>query len=269
MLTPVPDSSLFADSSDPYRVRVEAFEGPLDLLLHLIRKNELDIYDIPIAEVTRQYMQYLAMMKELNLDVAGEFLVMATTLLQIKSRLLLPFHPEEEEEEGGQDPRLELVQRLVDYERYRRAAEELQERPLVGRDVFLHPPLPEQQEPHPDILVATDLGIFDLVAAFERILASLPTDMVHEVHGDSYRVSDRMTDILDLLQQHGLLTLQELCGGMISRDYLVATFLAILELCRMRMVRIGQDRLHGSIRLTPAVAADDSADDSPCGEGMI
>ena len=130
--------SLFADASQiAYQVRTEGFEGPLDLLLHLIKKNELDLYNIPIAEITRQYLEYLDVMRELNLDVAGEFLVMASTLVHIKSKMLLPVPAtEESEEEGGEDPRAELVRRLLEYQKYREAAQDLAGRQLLDRDLF-------------------------------------------------------------------------------------------------------------------------------------
>ena len=125
-----------AGQLDLYRIELDSFQGPLDLLLHLIKKNELDIYDIPIAEITRQYVNYLEVMSELNLDVASEFLVMASTLIHLKSRMLLPVDEEEEEEEEGEDPREELIRRLLEYQKYKKAAEELGSRPALGRDVF-------------------------------------------------------------------------------------------------------------------------------------
>jgi segregation and condensation protein A len=261
-------SHLFSEeaSAHAYQVRVEAFEGPLDLLLHLIRKNQVDIYDIPIADITGQYLQHLALMKELNLDVAGDFLVMASTLLQIKSRLLLPAYGDEEvggEEE--EDPRLELVRKLLEYERYRDAATFLDARMVLGRDVFTSsvaagqlPPADEEGES------MEGMDIFALVDAFQQVLSTLPADVAHEVRGDIYRVADRMAHILSLLQERGELTVQELCDGMVARDYVVATFLAVLELCKMRLLRIGQQRLYGTIRIVAAVASD--ADQPAAGE---
>jgi segregation and condensation protein A len=238
-------------------VRLEAFEGPLDLLLHLIRKNQVDIYDIPIVDITRQYLQHLALMKELNLDVAGDFLVMATTLLQIKSRLLLPTHVDEESgDEDGEDPRLELVRKLLEYERYRDAATLLEGHLMLGRDVFTSPVAASQLPPaneEEERLEPQD--VFFLVEAFQKVLGSLPANVAHEVRGDIFRVADRMADILTLLQEQGELTVQELCDGMVSRDYVVATFLAVLELCKMRLLRVTQHRMHGTIRIVPAVAA--------------
>lgn len=248
-------------SAHSYQVRVEVFEGPLELLLHLIRKNRLDIYDIPIADITRQYLEHLALMKELNLDVAGDFLVMASTLLQIKSRLLLPVHDEDESDEEEEDPRQELVRKLLEYERFREAAGQLDQRPVLGRDLFLSstaasqlPPLDEEDG------APEQMDIFVLVTAFQQLLESLPEDVAHEVQGDTFRVADRISDILVLLQERGSLTVQDLCEGMVSRDYVIATFLAVLELCKMHLLRIAQLSLHGTITIVPAVQLEELND---------
>jgi segregation and condensation protein A len=259
--TPPEQSAPFLFSSEvsthSYQVRVEAFEGPLDLLLHLIRKNQVDIYDIPITDITGQYLQHLALMKELNLDVAGDFLVMASTLLQIKSRLLLPSYVDDEggaEEE--EDPRLELVRKLLEYERYRDAASLLDSRLVLGRDIFTSSVAAAQLPPADAEAGALEaMDIYALVDAFQQVLASLPADLAHEVRGDNFRVADRMADILSLLQERSMLTVQELCEGMAARDYVVATFLAVLELCKMRLLRIGQQRLYGTITIMAAVAS--------------
>src|SRR3954447_23145623 len=138
-------------SEIPYSVHLDSFEGPLDLLLHLIRKNEVNIYDIPISDITKQYLQYIRLMKELNLEVAGEFLVMASTLLQIKSKLLLPAAVDEETEEEEEDPRAELVRRLLEYQKYREAAGTLAEREVLGREIFARgAAATELQEMEPD-----------------------------------------------------------------------------------------------------------------------
>src|SRR5512136_713866 len=154
-------------------VRTEAFEGPLDLLLHLIKKNEVDIYNIPIAAISRQYLEYLDVMQELNLDVAGEFLVMASTLIQIKSRMLLPLSDDEEAgEEDCEDPRAELVRRLLEYSKYKEAAITLSQRELLGRDIFARSfPAPELDEIKPE-QEQPEVELFELIEAFRRVLAA-------------------------------------------------------------------------------------------------
>jgi len=156
-----------------YEIRIENFEGPLDLLLHLIKKNEMDIYNIPIADITAQYVAYIDAMKNLNLDVAGEFLLMAATLLHIKSRLLLPQAQEDEPEEEEEDPRAELVRRLLEYQKYKEAAASLDARPLLGREVFARTfPSPEFEETPESGFEA--VGLYDLVEAFRSILRERP-----------------------------------------------------------------------------------------------
>lgn len=254
-------SDLFTDShgDDGYKVQVEAFEGPLDLLLHLIKKNEVDIYDIPIAAVTRQYLEYLELMKELNLDVAGDFLVMASTLLQIKSRLLLPVQVDEEGgEEEEEDPRAELVRRLIEYQKYKEAAQQLEVLPLLGRDAFVRsgdlPELKEQQLAD-DV---PDVELFELVEAFRRVLASLPVQTFHEVGSEQITIADRINDILSLLQERDSVAFEELFSEGTTRDYLIATFLAVLEICKLKMVKLTQASSFGTIWITRAVL--DAAD---------
>ncbi|WP_425513903.1 segregation and condensation protein A [Geomobilimonas luticola] len=257
---PSESANLFNDNhGSGYNVHVGAFEGPLDLLLHLIKKNEVDIYDIPIAAVTRQYLEYLELMKELNLDVAGDFLVMASTLLQIKSRLLLPVQVDEEGgEEEEEDPRAELVRRLIEYQKYKEAAQQLEVLPLLGRDAFVRsselPELKEQQ------LVddTPDVELFELVEAFRRVLASLPVQTFHEVGSEQITIADRINDILSLLQERDSVAFEELFSEGTTRDYLIATFLAVLEICKLKMVKLTQVSSFGTIWITRAVQ--DAAD---------
>jgi segregation and condensation protein A len=253
-----PDSFVAGDlfgTDAIYNVKVEAFEGPLDLLLHLIKKNELDIYNIPIATITRQYLEYLELLKELNLDVAGEFLVMASTLLQIKSKLLLPaVLLDEGVEEEEEDPRAELVRRLVEYQKYKDAAGRLGERELLGRDVFARkfesPDLadfPPEEQP-------LEMEMFELIEAFRRVLAKVPEGSFHDVIAERISVADRINDILSQLQGKESLVFEELFGDFLTREYVIATFLAILELCKLRMVRITQMHGFGTIWIMPAVS---------------
>lgn len=250
-------NELFGTDAAIYNVKVEAFEGPLDLLLHLIKKNELDIYNIPIATITRQYLDYLEILKELNLDVAGEFLVMASTLLQIKSKMLLPaILLDEGAEEEEVDPRAELVRRLIEYQKYKEAAGCLGERELLGREIFA------RKFAAPDLLdFQTDeqpleMELFELIEAFQRVLAKVPEGSFHDVIAERISVADRINDILSLLQGKESLVFEELFGDFLTREYVIATFLAILELCKLRMARVVQMHGFGTIWITPAVSAD-------------
>jgi segregation and condensation protein A len=246
--------SLFSDDASACLVKTEIFEGPLDLLLHLIKKNEVDIYNIPIAAISRQYLEYLDVMRELNLDVAGEFLVMASTLIQIKSQMLLPQSADpDQEEDKAEDPRAELVRRLLEYERYRDASTELVSRHLLGRDVFtrslesseLDSPVAEEKLP--------DLDLFELVDAFRRILSRIPKESFHEVGSENISIADRISDILEFLKGKESVSFDDLFEGSATREYLVATFLAILELCRLRMIRILQFEIYGRIMVKNSV----------------
>lgn len=238
-----------------YSVKLETFEGPLDLLLHLIKKNEVDIHDIPIYTITRQYLEYIKMMKELNLEVAGEFLVMAATLIQIKSKTLLPPEPDEENaEEEQEDPRAELVRRLLEYQKYKEAALLLDSRTLLGREVFARtfPPPdldgfePEEEEP--------EVGLFELLKAFQQVLAKVPAETFHEVEAETLSIADRMTEILDLLQGKENIEFDALFPPeSLRRDFVIVTFLAVLELCRLKTIRIVQNSRYGSIWIIPAV----------------
>lgn len=238
-------------------VRTEAFEGPLDLLLHLIRKNELDIYNIPMAEISRQYLEYLDVMRELNLDVAGEFLVMASTLIQIKSQMLLPQVSDAPEEELGEDPRAELVRRLLEYERYREASALLVAREVLDRDVFARTFPSAELETFPSEEVSTVIDMFELVDAFRRILAKVPKESFHEVGSENISIADRISDILEFLQSSDSVTFEDLFIGSDTREFIVATFLALLELCRLKMVRLSQYETYGAILVRSAIIETD------------
>lgn len=225
-------------------IRLPIFDGPLDLLLHLIREEELDITDLPIAQVARQYLEYLELMRELHLDIAAEYLVMAATLAWIKSRMLLP-PTEEAGEDEGVDPRAELVARLLEYQRFQEAAAELGQRPLLGRETWAPPgqappPVPESER---DI----EVGLIQLLEAFRRALRrSQASDFVHEVVTEAVTVRERMVAVIDALETSEVVEFESLLrtpeGGWASRSVLVATFLAILELARISALRIFQSR---------------------------
>ena len=251
-LTEDPTGLLF-DNSALYSVKLETFEGPLDLLLHLIRKNELNIYDIPIADITNQYLEYIRLMEELNLDVAGEFLVMASTLIQIKSRMLLPAPVYEEGNVDEEDPRAELVRRLLDYQRYKEASLLLRERDLLGRETFARkfdPPDLVDLAPEEGPL---EMELFQLIDAFRKVLAKMPAAAIHQVAADTISIADRVTEVLAFIIDRKMALFDELFDERTNREFLVVTFLAILELCKLRMINIVQDERYGSILLTPAV----------------
>ncbi len=233
-------------------VRLGVFEGPLDLLLHLIREHKLDIHDIPIATITEQYLAYLDVMKTLNLDIASEFLVMAATLLHIKSRSLLPRRGDElEPEEDPEIMRAELSRRLVEYEMFREAAGRLSERPILGRDVFARD-FPGEEIPEGEVAI-TELSIADLITAFKDVLARVPPEESHDVFVDRITIADAMGFLLDRLKEEGSIRFDRLVSECTTRNEVVSFFLAILELCRMKTIKVYQANPMGLISIVPAV----------------
>jgi segregation and condensation protein A len=225
----------------PCAVKLEVFEGPLDLLLHLIRLNEVDVADIPIAAISAQYLEYLDLMRELDIDVAADYLVMAATLAHIKSRVLLP--PADDETEEGPDPREELARRLAEYATFKEAAQELGQRAILERDVFSFLPDPDDVPQKEPVLEA---NLFPLLEALQRVLRELPQKAgPHEVTIERFSIQDRMVRVMDLLReadQSTLLFEELLRDGAVSRHFVVMTFLAILELTRIQALRIFQNR---------------------------
>jgi len=227
-----------------YAVKLAFFEGPLDLLLHLIRENEVDVTEISIARVAEQYLEYLALMRELHLDVAAEYLVMAATLAWIKSRMLVPADNAEEEPEGP-DPRAELVARLLEYERFKQAAAQFDARPLLGRDVFAPPgaePRPEDQDPATQ---EVKVSLFELIDAFRQVLRRAhEAGLVHEVVVETLTVRERMIAVMDQLARAESVEFMDLLpatsAGPALRALVIATFLALLELTRLAAIRIYQ-----------------------------
>jgi len=239
---------------DLYRVNLSVFEGPLDLLLHLIKKNEVEIVDIPIATITEQYLGYLELMRELSLDVAGEFLVMAATLILIKSRTLLPPSEEDEEQEEA-DPRAALVQQLLEYQRYREAALELAERPLLHRDVFVREALMDATEDHAtNELPRLQVSVWELLEAFRAVLQRAQPESVHEVVTDAISLRDRVRTLLHALSVARRLEFDSLFEADASRFEIIITFLAMLELMKMGAVRAVQEQRYGRIVIEMAVA---------------
>jgi segregation and condensation protein A len=239
-------------------ITLDKFEGPLDLLLHLIRKEEMDIYEIEIAQITAQYLAFIDAMQTLNLDIAGEYLVMAATLLHIKSRMLLPVHEEEMIEEEDLDPRAELIRRLLDYQRYKDAALTFAALPQLDRDIFLAAPVAEdgEEEESPEL---EPVGLYALVEAFRDLLKKAPKDFVHEVTAEHLSVTERIQTILNRLQERPQLPFSELLPVQLVRSEVVVMFLAMLELVKMNLVKIYQNRRCAEIWLTPAVAADEES----------
>jgi segregation and condensation protein A len=229
-----------------YKVQLEnIFEGPMDLLVYLIKKNELDIYDIPIALVTEQYLQYLDWMKVMNIDFAGDFIVMASTLAQIKSRMLLPASNDEEDED---DPRQEIVKPLLEYLQMKSAAEQLSERRILGQETFL------RGHNREEFLVIKEeeyikVGLFELIDAFQKILAKIPGDLRMDFTTDTISVKDKITQITDILEAKDSTTFAELFSEHPDKIEVIVTFLAILEMVKLSLIRIVQHAQTGVMRL--------------------
>jgi segregation and condensation protein A len=231
---------------DLYKIKIPAFEGPLDLLLHLIRDNKVDIYDIPISLITSQYLEYIEIIKELDLEIAGDFLVMAATLIYIKSRMLLP--PDEETEtEELIDPRLELVQRLLEYQAFKDAASILKDCEedtlrFFGRDAVN----PLEEKENNNELYLFDINLFDLLGAFKKILENVSEEIV-TITRETLTVKDRMMFIAEMIENYESIRFGELFQDKISRVQLIITFIAFLELLRLGVIRAYQEKEFGNI----------------------
>jgi len=245
------DHSDFESSPDAYRVKLDTFEGPLDLLLYLIRKHELDIYDIPIALITEQYLGYLELMQELNLDVAGEFLVMASTLIHVKSRTLLP-RPGPDQEDGTpeEDPREALVRRLLEHQKYKAAAELLHDRETLRSAQFMRPDASVAKAAGDEYEPELEVDLFTLIAAFRGVLerASRRPRMV--LPPDQMSIEDRIQQLLGRLSETDACGFEELfADGDGSKSFMVVTFLAILEMIRLKLIRVFQSGSFNAIRV--------------------
>ncbi len=231
-------------TSDSFPVKIEGFEGPLDLLLYLIRNQEIDIYDIPISKITGQYLEYLNVMKLLNLEIAGEYLLMAATLIRIKARLLMPRHPEIEGDE--EDPREELIVALLEYKRFKEASEkmaimEVKERQVLKRGDFSYLSKEVQET------FTLEATLYDLARAFSDAIKAMPPEPVHEVRNYELTIEDQVEYILKLLQDTENITLTELLKLDPSRFYCVVTFVALLELVKLQRVSARQHQHFGEI----------------------
>jgi segregation and condensation protein A len=244
------------DSRNLTHVKLPVFEGPLDLLLYLIKKDELDIYDIPIEQITRRYLEYLQLIKMLDLEVAGEYLVVASTLIYIKSRMLLPHDlrpPEEEVEED--DPRWELVRQLVEYKKYKDAAFDLSQ--CLAREENVHRRGTALKPENTGGTLAFDkVGLFDLLAVFQKVLARAnQQEDLRDIFEDRFTVSDKILLIQDQMTRRQRIVFEELFIGSASRTEIVVTFLAVLELIRLRQIDVVQESSFAPIELVRAIGS--------------
>jgi segregation and condensation protein A len=230
------------DRDNTYSVTLPTFEGPLDLLLHLCQKHELQILDIPISFITEKYLEYLAVMQLIDLDVASEYLVMAATLAHIKSKSLLPAPPpgqEDDENLEEEDPRESLIRRLLEYQKYKQAGADLQARGVAGRDVFLRGIAIEEAVPS-GLAPLAEVPLYSLLEAFQAVLNRSKVKLSHEVIADRISITDRIHELSSLVQERKRLVFEDLFAGLTSRFDLVITFLALLEMTRLRMTRLFQ-----------------------------
>ena len=241
-------------ATEDYNVELEVFEGPLDLLLYLIKKDEVEIYDIPIETVTTQYMEYLGLMRMLDLNIAGEFIVMAATLMMIKSRMLLPVEERQEgdEEEDDDDPRWELVRQLVEYKKFKDAASRLQEMELHQENVFGIGGRAIVMEADDPGVVLQDVSLFDLIAAFNEVLKNIGSDDIGVIEADHVTVAEKIDHLINQLKQNRAITFAALFNNMASRAEIICTFLALLELARLRQVSVIQESSFDEIMISAA-----------------
>jgi segregation and condensation protein A len=232
-----------------YKIKLEIFEGPLDLLLYLVKKDHLNIYDIPIAKVTEQYLEYLNLIQLLDLNIAGEFLVMAATLMQIKSKMLLPPEPQEALGCETEDPREELVRRLLEYERFKEIAESLRQRETDQKEVFKRPKTEIEKEIPGEQEVYFEASIFDLIHAFTKALKDVPKEVFYEVIKDEFTIEEKTHEILHLLLEKSSVLLVQLFGKAKNKLEIIVIFLAILELVRMKEIVCRQRELFQDIEI--------------------
>jgi len=231
---------------DIYRVRItDIFEGPMDLLVHLIIKNEVDIYDIPIALITKQYLDYIQWLKSMNIELAGDFVVMAATLTQVKSKMLLPATEDDEDQE---DPMQEITRPLMEYLQLKSAADDLAGRTLLGKDTFT------RGHDYEDYLIAQGedmikIGLLELIDAFQKILKNISPDHLVDLTADSISVKDRISEIVDIFEKQNSVTFNELFSLKADKSDVIVTFLAILEMVKLNLVRMAQHVQTGIIRL--------------------
>jgi segregation and condensation protein A len=235
-----------------YKVKLDVFEGPLDLLLYLVRKDEVDIYDISIERITRQYLEYLGQMESVDVEIGGEFIVKAANLLYIKSRMLLPVDLQGPVEEEGEDedPRWELIRQLIEYKKFKEAAGNLRSRDELAVKLFGRTPVAPPSD-GPATLLAGEVGALDLIAAFQRVIDRIEKrkGAEREIEADRFTVSEKIEFVLKVLPENEPLKFEELFAGQTTRGEVVATFLALLELVRLRHVVVEQPGPFGDILL--------------------
>lgn len=240
---------VISDKPAAWHVKLPIYDGPLDLLLDLIKKNEMDVYNIQVSEITRQYLEYLAELRKLDLEVAGEFLVMAATLIYIKSRMLLPQISEEEDDEDG-DPRAELVRRLLEYQAFKEAAKELgfleTERTKVFTRQIAEYYLTDL-DPEDTQIDAFSANLFDLLSAFQKVLTRKGREGMHEVYEQMISIEERMAEMKNALIENKRIVFSALFEGVVTRNYLIATFLALLEIVRSKFAVVIQEEQFGEI----------------------
>jgi segregation and condensation protein A len=246
-----------------YRVSLPMFEGPLDLLLHLVKKHELDILNIPIAFITEKYVAYIKLLDELNIDVASEYLLMAATLVHIKSRMLLPNPPSDEADdaldEAEADPRAELVRRLLEYQKYKLAAEQLGGRPVLGRDVFPRGSSEEVASGQPGLEA---VSMFKLLDAFQQVLERTQKTKEHQIDFERFSITEKISELVDRLNVEKKLVFHEIFAHDASRAELIITFLAILEMTRLRLTRLIQDGPLAPIYIELRVSDEEAKDEA-------
>ena len=245
-------SSELSGAYDPLTVKLPAYEGPFELLLDLIKKNEMDIYNIEISVITKQYLDYLKEMKQFDLEIAGEFLVMAATLIYIKSKMLLPI-AEEEKDDEGEDPRTELIRKLLEYQAFREAAKKLglyeDERGKIFTrqvaDYYLSNLSPE------DIAIDTfSANLFDLLSAFQSVLSGISKEAFHQVFEEIISIEQKIEEVKRILTERGSISFRELFGERVTKNELIATFLALLEIIRSKFAQVAQEKQFGDILIS-------------------
>ena len=242
-----------------YQIKLDIFEGPMDLLLHLIRKHELDIYDIPIALITQQYLEYLDIMKSLDMEIAGEFLVMASTLTHIKSKMLLPPPENPDAEDDGIDPRAELIRRLLEYKSFKEAANSLEDKEEAWSRVYTRPVDATPELSAGDEPLLFDFHLFDLLSALKDVMARVP-DEKFEITAETVSITEKISLILARLEVVDSILFADLFAGNTSTAQVIGTFLAILELIKTRVVKAFQIEQFGAIRIMKAVAETPDSD---------
>ena len=234
---------------EDYKVKLEVFEGPLDLLLYLIKRDEVDIYDVSIERITKQYLAYMEAFQVLNIELAGEFIVMAANLLYIKSRTLLPRDQQMAEEDAEEDdPRFELIRQLIEYKKFKEAAARLRDHEAMQQNLFARVPATPDLPPAENLLVE-EVGIFDLIHAFQKILKRLDSkkEDLREIFAENFTVSEKIDHVLRVTRPGVPLRFEELFADAASRTEIVVTFLAMLELIRLKQLRVRQEGHFGEI----------------------